>query len=953
MDASQLIHRPADVTRSTVQKAVVVIADKPQLFGQLKENLSMVTGAWFAQRDFADVDILEIFQENLASNLHHTEDDPYLGNENPGWTGRLGLICSSLDRDRLEDSADPQFDSYARNLVMPTSLKTSERNSLLAFMGLPLQLFGKGSLFCPYIPLQQLDILANYDTKSYIVGSTNSLLLQQKDRYSDVLINLDESIIDITSSSLRSALALSAADRRWIDFLIQTVVDNWDESNPSRPKTMGYLGSEEFVRLQFEEYLLALLSSVKYHLYLQNPQNTPMSSVEGNPTTDFNPDWVHAWQQTSSFALFNKTTDSHLFDIVEPHHPTAGNMNIDDVQRRLVQQIQTLHLDERFATGKEALNKHLAIGQKKVSTALAYIWSDLEAMREAQRKRQLENHPAPESKDRSPSPTLSEASSLSTARALAARAPDLTAAQTSVHAAGQRAGAYLSSWGAWAVERRKGWARQGSSGENELASAEGKVSKAPSLSKLPRWNSAAPSTVYALLSMSIVFYRRPDYVAKLPGPMSQSQCQLYVDRTQKHKRSIPPELSFDNIIQNKALPPCSLQDFMDYSTYIAHDAENLQFFMWLQDYTKRFYALPRSEQVLSPPWTFNTHSSVASASSSSPPLTAPSAGASKTTSGVSGSEYSSVFHDVELGLIVNERSSSVSGTTRVNTPENVSDVNTKAGLKWQSFTIQPYHNEVACIITHYLSPNSPRELNISQNTRTKVLRALQHTTHPSAFGPLLEMVETSLRRQSHPNFIRWSICNGNKPRVLFVQYTGILQIFLAMVLATFLILSHASRWWRILVFPLLFVGIDIFVAAYKGLCVIIHTNHNRALRPWEQFPPPTTRGMASPENLLPYASTNNIIVPPPIPFSSSKDPVSASFAMHPFGDSNVHQDEHCSCKYGQLTILQKIFTKTVRVQNEAVKVLQDRIVWQSHFWAAVVAVPLTAIVVALPVADVL
>lgn len=50
MDANELLHRPADVTRSTVQKAVVVIADSPQLFGHLREKLSMVTGAWFAQR---------------------------------------------------------------------------------------------------------------------------------------------------------------------------------------------------------------------------------------------------------------------------------------------------------------------------------------------------------------------------------------------------------------------------------------------------------------------------------------------------------------------------------------------------------------------------------------------------------------------------------------------------------------------------------------------------------------------------------------------------------------------------------------------------------------------------------------------------------------------------------------------------------------------------------------
>lgn len=48
----------------------------------------------------------------------------------------------------------------------------------------------KGSLFGPYTPLQQLDVLADVGTKSYIVGSTNSLLLQQRDRYSDILINV-------------------------------------------------------------------------------------------------------------------------------------------------------------------------------------------------------------------------------------------------------------------------------------------------------------------------------------------------------------------------------------------------------------------------------------------------------------------------------------------------------------------------------------------------------------------------------------------------------------------------------------------------------------------------------------------------------------------------------------------------------------------------------------------
>ena len=50
LDANALINRPAEVTRSTVQKAVVVISDSPQYFGAIKAQLGVVTAAWFAQK---------------------------------------------------------------------------------------------------------------------------------------------------------------------------------------------------------------------------------------------------------------------------------------------------------------------------------------------------------------------------------------------------------------------------------------------------------------------------------------------------------------------------------------------------------------------------------------------------------------------------------------------------------------------------------------------------------------------------------------------------------------------------------------------------------------------------------------------------------------------------------------------------------------------------------------
>lgn len=41
---------------------------------------------------------------------------------------------------------------------------------------------------------------------------------------------------------------------------------------------------------------------------------------------------------------------------------------------------------------------------------------------------------------------------------------------------------------------------------------------------------------------------------------------------------------------------------MDYLHYVEFNAENLQFYLWLKDYTRRFDALPESERKLSPEW---------------------------------------------------------------------------------------------------------------------------------------------------------------------------------------------------------------------------------------------------------------------------------------------------------------------------------------------------------------
>lgn len=341
-------------------------------------------------------------------------------------------------------------------------------------------MLSQGSLFGPYTPLQQLDVLADVGTKSYVVGSTNSLLLQQRDRYSDILINLDDKTVNITSTALRTVLQLSASDRRWIDFITQEVNDTWDEANPGRPKTMGYVGSEEFIRLQFEEYLLSLLSAVKYRNYttMVNTRTgqvpvSPLPHIEGDPSNDFGADFVAAWSRTENYKLWNANTDSHIFEFVEPKHPCAGGLSIDDVQRRIAQQVQDFHLDERFAQGKEVLGRNIAAGREKASTLFNKFYADVEALREAQRKRAEEARQAQQAEK-----ALGNdggASGQSNGHVLSgglASSVDLTKAQQTVQSAGARATAYMSSWASWAGEKRKttGWARaSGATGNSSAA----------------------------------------------------------------------------------------------------------------------------------------------------------------------------------------------------------------------------------------------------------------------------------------------------------------------------------------------------------------------------------------------------------------------------------------------------------------------------------------------------
>lgn len=68
IDATELLNRGADVTRNSVQKCVCVLSTLP-LYGLIEAKLELITHAYFKERDFSEVSLLEDTYTNLNLSL--------------------------------------------------------------------------------------------------------------------------------------------------------------------------------------------------------------------------------------------------------------------------------------------------------------------------------------------------------------------------------------------------------------------------------------------------------------------------------------------------------------------------------------------------------------------------------------------------------------------------------------------------------------------------------------------------------------------------------------------------------------------------------------------------------------------------------------------------------------------------------------------------------------------
>lgn len=376
---------------------------------------------------------------------------------------------------------------------------------------------------------------------------------------------------------------------------------------------------------------------------------------------------------------------------------------------------------------------------------------------------------------------------------------------------------------------------------------------------------------------------------------------------------------------------------MDYLVYVTHDAENLQFYLWMADYCRRFKNAPKKETDLSPKWTLDerrpslNHAEDLSYRISDSPMTS---------SGARETDLNETEDISSVSTLGDQQSCDYPRTMSWKT-STTSDAsfNSMTGSRRQSYNVQPFRSEIERIVSHYIIPGSPRELNLSHKDRRVVLQALQQTTHPSALSIIKNMLDMTLRNRAHPNFIRWSICNGNTPRTFFLRGFAVMNITIGFIVATLLTLSSVSRWFRITAAVEWWFGITNFIAASQGLCILLHRRHTRNIRPWEISGTGHQRKYSSDDLETVFRGGN-------VEYSETKSrwPVK----MQVFGPSNNYLKESWIEKDQLKPMWNKIKDRKVKVQETGLRIMQNKIVLQAEAWALILTIPITAGFVALP-----
>lgn len=407
--------------------------------------------------------------------------------------------------------------------------------------------------------------------------------------------------------------------------------------------------------------------------------------------------------------------------------------------------------------------------------------------------------------------------------------------------------------------------------------------------------------------------------------------------------------------------PCSLNDFMDYLYYVGENAENLQFFLWYCDYVQRWSGLLPRQKAMSPIWDpdkagespaasrFIRYSHKRATSDKMNKIIA----IMETDQSRRPPRETIASHGGLSSAPMNYSRSRTSSLSSIMSPVDAKEdwqpckrrafTGPQSHILTHSVTIQPFRDEVTRAVKHYISETSPRQLNLAQHDRDACLHAISHTTHPSALLPAFVMAEANLKGCSHPAFIRWSISNAAKPRIVALSSFGVFLFVLGLAVDALLILSRLNHFLRILCILLWWPGATLLMAASKyGICLFLHFKNLRQMRPWElaydEADDPAGKVQGADDSGFRKHSRKETSTSTITSLSSrGADPLRKP-SLQTFGPKNDADAEPWKKLYAAKSFYSRLFGgDSLPVQNSSVQAMQDRAVFVAIAWAGLLA----------------
>lgn len=206
-------------------------------------------------------------------------------------------------------SRDISVDALANTLQALTNIDPDSWNA-------PIPIFTNGTLCLPYLSLPYLDLLCDPSVNGFVIGTSN-ILFRQKRQLMDIFIDIEQSTIEAHDPDLRRQISLSTEDLRFIDFIVRNVQFPKEDAE----------GSEQWIRKQFQGYMLALL-------------RTAVLAPDGSKDIEhFNSQFIAAWRQSDGYKnwLDNPQSSEVNFEQICSGHPFAGTLSMGDMKLKLAQ----------------------------------------------------------------------------------------------------------------------------------------------------------------------------------------------------------------------------------------------------------------------------------------------------------------------------------------------------------------------------------------------------------------------------------------------------------------------------------------------------------------------------------------------------------------------------------------------------------------------------------------